>query len=546
MLLATKKINHLQIFIVIASCVTLGACGGGGSGSDPVLPIAKFASPEDNVDGGDGTDEDEEVTIKPSESGWVSGVFESRDNYADMCLAPREGNFPDLQGTVTDENNWLRSMSNDTYLWYNEIEDVDPGAVNDVLEYFELMQSFELTPAGNRKDRFHFSLDSEEWQRLAQSGISAGYGMTFSVISSSPPRKVVIVYTEPNTPATDVNLARGAEILEIDGVDLINANGSQNVAILNAGLSPEELGESHEFVVRDLGATEARTVILESAEITSTPVQHVSVIDTDTGAVGYMLFNDHIATSEQQLIDAVNTLKEEEIVDLVLDLRYNGGGFLDIANELAYMIAGDASVGRVFDELEFNDKHSTVNPVTGGLVLPTLFRSTASGFSAVAGTILPALDLPRVFVLTGGGTCSASEAIINGLIGIDLEVIQIGSKTCGKPYGFYAMDNCGTSYFTIQFRSVNAKGFGDYSDGFSPSSDLETPTGTPLPGCNITDDLGHMLGDQDEARLATALAYRGSGTCPKTAVSALRLTVRQDTEGKLIKPEWLGNMTAIH
>ena len=225
--------------------------------------------------------------------------------------------------------------------------------------------------------------------------------------------------------------------------------------------------------------------MLESTEIISTPVQHVSVIDTDTGAVGYMLFNDHIATSEQQLIDAVNTLKEEEIVDLVLDLRYNGGGFLDIANELAYMIAGDASVGRVFDELEFNDKHSTVNPVTGGLIIPTLFRSTASGFSAVAGTILPALGLPRVFVLTGGGTCSASEAIINGLKGIDLEVIQIGSKTCGKPYGFYAMDNCGTSYFTIQIRSVNAKGFGDYSDGFSPSSDLETPTGTPLPGCNI-------------------------------------------------------------
>ena len=218
MLLTTKKISHLQVFIVIASCVTLGACGGGGSGSDPVLPIAKFASLEDNVDGGDGADEDEEVTVKPSESGWVSGVFESRDNFADMCLAPREGNFPDLQGTVTDENNWLRSMSNDTYLWYNEIEDVDPGGVNDVLEYFELMQSFELTPAGNRKDRFHFSLDSEEWQRLAQSGISAGYGMTFSVISSSPPRKVVIVYTEPNTPATDVNLARGSEILEIDGL----------------------------------------------------------------------------------------------------------------------------------------------------------------------------------------------------------------------------------------------------------------------------------------------------------------------------------------
>ena len=56
------------------------------------------------------------------------------------------------------------------------------------------------------------------------------------------------------------------------------------------------------------------------------------------------------------------------------------------------------------------------------------------------------------------------------LRGIDIEVIQIGSTTCGKPYGFYGLDNCGTTYFTVQFRGVNAKGYGDYSDGFSPSN----------------------------------------------------------------------------
>lgn len=544
MLWTTKKISQLYAFTVMFSCVFLGACSGGseGSGSGPAPPIANFVPADDNVD--DSADNDDMTTV-PSESGWIAGVFESRDNFVNMCASPREGSFPDVQGTVTDENNWLRAMSDDTYLWYDEIEDVDPGTEDDALEYFELMRSFELTPAGNRKDRFHFALDTEVWERLSQSGISAGYGMTLSIVSSTPPRKVVIAYTEPNTPASDVNLARGAEILEIDGVDLVNASGSQNVDVLNAGLSPEELGESHEFVIRDLDATETRTVVLQSTEITSTPVQNVSVIDTDTGRVGYMLFNDHIATSEQQLIDAVDLLKEEEIVDLIVDLRYNGGGFLDIANELAYMIAGDASIGRVFDELQFNDKHSTVNPVTGRLLLPTLFRSTARGFSAPAGTTLPALDLPRVFVLTGGGTCSASEAIINGLRGIDLEVIQIGSNTCGKPYGFYAMDNCGTSYFTIQFRSVNAKGFGDYSDGFSPSSDVETPTGTPLPGCNVADDLGHMLGDPEEAKLATALAYRDSGVCPEPTVSARRLSVQQSGEGQLIKPEWLRNMTVI-
>jgi len=148
-----------------------------------------------------------------------------------------------------------------------------------------------------------------------------------------------------------------------------------------------------------------------------------------------------------------------------------------------------------------------------------------------------------VFVLTSGGTCSASEAIINGLNGIDIEVIQIGSNTCGKPYGFYALDNCGISYFTIQFRSVNAKGFGDYSDGFSPSSDVTEPSGTALPGCNVADDLFHALGDPEEAKLATALSFRENGVCPERATSARRLSVIGHPEGQVLKHEWLRNMT---
>ncbi|MDZ7769432.1 MAG: hypothetical protein U5K38_10330 [Woeseiaceae bacterium] len=68
----------------------------------------------------------------------------------------------------------------------------------------------------------------------------------------------------------------------------------------------------------------------------------------------------------------------------------------------------------------------------------------------ISGQALPTLDLPRVFVLTGPGTCSASESIINGLRGVDVDVVQVGSTTCGKPYGFYPTGNCGTTYFTIQ------------------------------------------------------------------------------------------------
>ncbi len=124
----------------------------------------------------------------------------------------------------------------------------------------------------------------------------------------------------------------------------------------------------------------------------------------------------------------MNQLSTAGITDLVLDIRYNGGGYLDIASELAYMIAGNArTAGKTFEKTVFNNKHTTTDPVTGDPLTPTPFHNTAVGFSAPSGTPLPQLNLPRVFVLTGTGTCSASESIINSLEGVDVEVIQIGS-----------------------------------------------------------------------------------------------------------------------
>jgi hypothetical protein len=126
---------------------------------------------------------------------------------------------------------------------------------------------------------------------------------------------------------------------------------------------------------------------------------------------------------------------------------------------------------------------------------------------------------PRVFVLTTDRSCSASEAVINGLRGIDVDVIQIGGQTCGKPYGFYPTENCGTTYFTIQFRGVNNKNFGDYADGFAPAQPVGT-LGDVMPGCPVSDDFSKLLGDPTEAMLATAIAYAETGTCPAAPVAS--------------------------
>jgi C-terminal processing protease CtpA/Prc len=488
-------------FVRIVALVTAGAisaCGGGGGGGG-------FTPPP---------------TSPPPGSGWQQGVFLAASTFAAQCAAPRSGidpatgsSYPDIQGTTTDENNFLRSYSDDTYLWYDEIVDQDPGLFNDPLAYFDELKTTATTPSGADKDKFHFTFDSEEWFQLSQSGVSAGYGAEFIFLSTTPPREVVVAYTEPNSPATDpaVMLARGATLLAIDSVD-INDNTQAGVDTLNAGLFPDGAGEMHTFEVLDLGAQNSRMVTMTSAIITEDPVQAVSTFNTPTGDVGYMVFNAHRAPAEAELVAAINQL--QGVSDLVLDIRYNGGGFLDIASQLAYMIAGNIpTAGQTFEEIQFNDKHPSTDPVTGQALSPTPFHNQTLGFSVGAGQALPTLDLDTVYVLTGPNTCSASEAIMNGLRGVNVNVIQIGSTTCGKPYGFYARDNCGTTYFTIQFKGVNAMNFGDYTDGFSPAN-TQANAGTIVPGCSVADDFTAQLGDTSEGRLAAALAYRTTQSCP--------------------------------
>jgi C-terminal processing protease CtpA/Prc len=469
-------------------------------------------------------------------------VFLPEANFAAQCAAPRSG-FPDVQGSTLSENNWLRSWTNDLYLWYDEVVDRDPALFTTPAYFAQLKTS-------DTKDRFHFSMDTSAWVAFAQSGVSAGYGVEWAIVVRSPPRRIVVAMVEPNSPAAAANLARGAEVLMVDGVDAVFDGSQAGVATLNAGIFPTTSGETHTFTVHDPGAG-TRTITMQSANVALTPVQNVRTITTSTGPVGYLLFNDHIATAESGLIDAVNKLNAAPgITDLVLDIRYNGGGFLSIASELGFMIAGPGpTAGRAFERIIFNRKHPTTDPVTGQPLTPTPFYTTTRGFSVASGQPLPTLNLPRVFVLTGPGTCSASESVINGLRGAGVQVIQVGSTTCGKPYGFYAQDNCGTTYFSIQFKGVNDAGIGDYADGFSPSNTVAA-AGMLVPGCSVADDFAHALGDPNEARLAAALGYRTSlpSSCPapsgfampgvKSSVQAVGVP---EADGLMIKPPWREN-----
>lgn len=485
----SAKVSLNRYFLrgfIVSSIFTLTACGGGSGSSDGT-----------SLGGNNG-----------NTPVWVAGEFTAYSQLANQCAAG--------SGSAMTEKLWLRSYSNDTYLWYDEIIDQDPAPFT-VLEYFDELVTIDVTPSGKLKDQFHFSMSSQEWEDLSTSGASVGFGFNVAIEQGADiERTITITYSDSNTPAAEANIARGAVIVEVEGVNVANANDSASIDTLNNGLFPNEDGQQSSFLIRDLGETETREVTLTAQTIISDPVPVTNVIETDNHTVGYMVFNDHIATAEKGLYDAVNTLKASNINELVIDFRYNGGGYLALASQLGYMVAGTQTINRTFEQTIFNDKYPTTNPITGRSLNPTPFYQETIGLNSDyinAGIDLPTLNLSRVFVLTSAGTCSASEAFINGLRGIGVDVIQIGSTTCGKPYGFYPADNCDTTYFTVQFKGVNNQGFGDYSDGFSPS---EAPIfDTDIQGCVVNDDLTKALGDQQEGLLSTAMYYLENNQCPE-------------------------------
>jgi membrane-associated protease RseP (regulator of RpoE activity) len=514
------KSHPLRILILCSTVALLAACGGGGGGG-------KLGN-----SGGGGGD-------------WQQGIFLDADTFFNQCQNPVGTNPFTNQaygaGSTLDENNFLRSFSDNTYLWYDEIPDQNPALFNNPLAYFNELRTSGSSPSGAPKDKFHFTYTTDEWFDLSRGGVSAGYGIDWAFVRADPPpREIRIAYTEPNSPAATAGLVRGDRVLAINGFD-INSTTQAGVDVLNAALNPN-LGETYTFTFS------SGTVDLTAEEVTLAMVQNVDVIDVPGGGrVGYLTFNYHRAPAEEELFDAIEFLDGQGINDLVLDIRYNGGGFLDIAAQLAYMIAGPVpTAGQTFEEIQFNDKHPITDPITGNPNVPTPFHDETLGFSLAPGQALPTLGLPRVFVLTSGGTCSASEAVMNGLRGVDVEVIQIGTTTCGKPYGFYPQGNCGTHYFTIQFRGVNQKNFGDYTDGFFPG-DAGSMDQAEVPGCVVADDFTKQLGDPTEGQLAMALAYRETGACtaPATAQTQSEFgkadTPLATTDGVVYRSPWDSN-----
>ncbi|RZT05896.1 Peptidase family S41 [Duganella sp. CF402] len=485
-------------FLLSGAAVTaalLAGCGGS-SGTTPATPTTPTepTAPTTPTDPTTPTTPTDPTT--PSLPEWHTLL--------NHCAAPRGTGYPDVQGTLNEEMRWLHSFFDATYLWYREIPaNLNMADYSTAIDYFAQLKTSAVTASGRPKDRFHFTYPTATWEALNSSGVALGYGLTWLRNNDAALSRIYTIgMVEPGSPAALAGMQRGDSLVSADGA-AVSDTSSEAKATISAALAPKAEGESHLLSWSRNGTVMQAT--LAARKLAIPPVRLAKVLDTADGKVGYLNFGEHNAVAEGQLVNAIQSFKDAGVKDLVLDLRYNGGGLLSIASELAYMIAGpEATVGRIFEKPIYNDKTTPQAAI--------MFQAAALGYKSdntiKAGTALPYLNLKRVTVLTAAGTCSASESVINSLRGVDVEVNLIGGETCGKPYAFTPAANCGTTYFAIQLQGVNNKGFGDYADGFTPT-------------CRVADDLSHAQGDPAEGVLAAALSYRSTGACPVTT-KALR------------------------
>jgi hypothetical protein len=231
--------------------------------------------------------------------------------------------------------------------------------------------------------------------------------------------------------------------------------------------------------------------------VTIPTVSLTSVVDIDGRKVGYLFFRNFVQPSKAALTEAFAALKTAGATELVLDLRYNGGGLVEVAVDLASLIGGTRTSGQVMLNYVHNDR-----------IGPILNKSTRFANPEQA------LNLQRLVVITTRGSASASELVINSLRPY-IPVTIIGDTTYGKPVGQYGLRFCDKVLYPVAFSIKNANLEGDFFDGLAVD-------------CAAGDDYTHQLGDPAEASFAEALTFVRTGACsPKATTEARALRVPQ-------------------
>jgi len=361
----------------------------------------------------------------------------------------------DRETKAKTANEYIYEQFKDWYLWYDQIPDIDPNGI--------ATQEALIDSIKNPVDRWSFSGSLTAVSNLFQSGEYKGFGGGF-MLDADNVIKISQVYTQ--SPLGRSGVERGWKVVTINGYS------SEDIDSINAALASDDVVN---FVFSDLDNVQ-HSFSLQHEAITMNTVLYSNVYSVEDKKIGYVVFDGFYSSSVAELNTAVEKFKTENITDLIVDLRYNGGGLNDVAYKLFAMIGGSKVKGQKISELKHNDKHSSKDQVQ---------------LSEYDGSVL---NVSSVCFITTKQTASASELVINSLEPY-MDVKLIGSSTHGKPVGMYifSVKALDLAILPISFKNINSLGYGDYYDGL------------PVDVTEI-DDLSHGWGDTDELMLKAAIS----------------------------------------
>ena len=362
--------------------------------------------------------------------------------------------------------------------------------LNSFLETFDSPETL-FTYLTSSQDRFSILVDDYIQLENALNGITLNNGMEYGLVLYPDQSGNVFGYVRyviPNTSAASEGLVRGVIFNTIDGQQITDTNFSNL-------LSPDSytIGLAL-FDGQTITSTgESKTLVKE--EVTENPIFISQTLNVNNQKIGYLMYNAFTRSYAPELNAAFGQFKADGITDLILDLRYNGGGSVENATDLASMITGQFNGQIFFTELWNADRQDEY-------ASPGKFDNTIQ-----TGEAINSLNLSKVYVLTTKRSASASELVINGLDPY-IQVIQVGDTTTGKfqasfllydapaPNFSKSQANPGHTYamLPLVFKTANAAGYTDFIDGLVPDIDLN-------------EDYSNLgtLGEIDEPLLATAL-----------------------------------------
>lgn len=385
----------------------------------------------------------------------------------------------------------------------------DPGTLFQSLLYKPSTQF----PAGEAVDRFSVIFSNYNELEGVLSGTTKNNGVDLALYYKDDAEFEivgVVRYILPNSDASGKNIQRGDIIYGINGQQLNLGNYIQLLSLdsYTANLADYDNGN---FTPNGESVALTKTVLSEN------PVYLTSVINEGAHKIGYLMYNGFYPNYEAQLNDAFGQLKAQGVTELVLDLRYNGGGSILTASRLASMITGQFN-GQVFAKEQWNAKVEAYYQENDPNTLYNLFTNRIENNTAIN-----SLNLSRVYVLTTRATASASELVINSLEPY-IDVVQIGDRTIGKNVGSItlydspsfsktgASPNHRYAMQPLVLKIVNKNGFGDYVNGLEPDDLLQE---------NI-ENMG-ILGNPAEPLLDAAITrIAGGGRMPQNPKKANR------------------------